>query len=97
MVKDPVCGMDVDPKTAANKSEYKGQMYCFCSPDVRRISKRIRKNTSIRKNTATRTNLGKNIPYSDVKEPWIELAWMAENKPRASLFHADMWHPIKLP
>jgi len=31
MVKDPVCGMDVDPKTAANKSEYQGQTYYFCS------------------------------------------------------------------
>lgn len=31
MVKDPVCGMNVDPKTAAGKSEYKGQTYYFCS------------------------------------------------------------------
>jgi YHS domain-containing protein len=31
MAKDPVCGMDVDPKTAACKSEYKGQTYYFCS------------------------------------------------------------------
>ncbi len=31
MVKDPVCGMDVEPKTAAGKSEYKGQTYYFCS------------------------------------------------------------------
>ena len=31
MVKDPVCGMDIDPKTAAGKSEYQGQMYYFCS------------------------------------------------------------------
>ncbi|OGO30195.1 MAG: hypothetical protein A2Z29_07825 [Chloroflexi bacterium RBG_16_56_11] len=30
-VKDPVCGMDVDPKTAAAKSEYMGQTYYFCS------------------------------------------------------------------
>lgn len=29
--KDPVCGMDVDPATAAGKSEYKGQTYYFCS------------------------------------------------------------------
>jgi Cu+-exporting ATPase len=28
---DPVCGMDVDPATAAGKSEYKGQSYYFCS------------------------------------------------------------------
>ncbi len=31
MVKDIVCGMTIDPKTAAAKSEYKGQMYYFCS------------------------------------------------------------------
>jgi YHS domain-containing protein len=31
MAKDPVCGMDVDPKTAAGKSEYHGQIYFFCS------------------------------------------------------------------
>lgn len=28
--KDPVCGMDVDPKTASAESEYKGQKYYFC-------------------------------------------------------------------
>ena len=32
MTKDPVCGMDVDEKTAKNKSVYKGQTYYFCSP-----------------------------------------------------------------
>jgi Cu+-exporting ATPase len=31
MVKDPVCGMSVDPKTAAGNSEYQGQTYYFCS------------------------------------------------------------------
>ena len=30
-VKDPVCGMDIDPAIAAGKSEYKGQTYYFCS------------------------------------------------------------------
>jgi YHS domain-containing protein len=30
-VKDPVCGMDIDPNTAAGKSEYKGTTYYFCS------------------------------------------------------------------
>ena len=29
--KDPVCGMDIDPKTAAAKSEYMGQTYYFCA------------------------------------------------------------------
>jgi Cu+-exporting ATPase len=28
---DPVCGMTVDPKTAAGKSEYQGKTYYFCS------------------------------------------------------------------
>ncbi len=32
MPKDPVCGMDVDPKTAAGRSEYRGQTYYFCAP-----------------------------------------------------------------
>jgi P-type Cu+ transporter len=31
MMKDPVCGMSVDPKTAAAKSDYQGQTYYFCS------------------------------------------------------------------
>ncbi|RIK53708.1 MAG: YHS domain-containing protein [Chloroflexi bacterium] len=29
--KDPICGMDVTPETAAGKSEYNGQTYYFCS------------------------------------------------------------------
>jgi len=36
MAKDPVCGMDVDPKTAANKSEYQGQTFYFCSPGCKK-------------------------------------------------------------
>jgi YHS domain-containing protein len=31
MVKDPVCGMDVDPKTSTEKSDYQGNTYYFCS------------------------------------------------------------------
>ena len=31
MVKDLVCGMTIDPATAAGKSEYKGQTYYFCA------------------------------------------------------------------
>ena len=29
-VKDPVCGMDVEPATAAGRTEHKGQTYYFC-------------------------------------------------------------------
>ena len=32
MAKDVVCGMEVDPKTAAAKTEYKGKTYYFCAP-----------------------------------------------------------------
>jgi YHS domain-containing protein len=31
MTKDPVCGMQIDEKQAAGKSDYKGQTYYFCS------------------------------------------------------------------
>jgi YHS domain-containing protein len=30
-VKDLVCGMTIDPQTAAATSEYKGQVYYFCA------------------------------------------------------------------
>ena len=30
-VKDPVCGMEVDPATADGQSTYKGKTYYFCS------------------------------------------------------------------
>lgn len=30
-VKDPVCGMLVDPQTAAGSASYKGVSYSFCS------------------------------------------------------------------
>ena len=32
MVKDPVCGMMVDPETAPAQAVYKGQTYYFCAP-----------------------------------------------------------------
>jgi len=34
-VKDPVCGMEIDPKTAAGTEAYKGKTYHFCSSDCR--------------------------------------------------------------
>jgi YHS domain-containing protein len=32
MAIDPVCKMEVDPETAAAKTEYKGKTYYFCAP-----------------------------------------------------------------
>lgn len=31
IAQDPVCGMDVDKRTAKHSSEYRGQTYFFCS------------------------------------------------------------------
>lgn len=33
LVADPVCGMKIDPKTAAAKSVYAGKTYYFCTAD----------------------------------------------------------------
>jgi len=35
-VKDVVCGMDVDPASAAAKSEYNGKTYYFCAPGCKK-------------------------------------------------------------
>jgi len=32
MAIDPVCGMEVDPMTAEYMTEYKEEIYYFCSP-----------------------------------------------------------------
>lgn len=36
MAKDPVCGMDVNEKTAKHKTTYKGKTYYFCAPSCLR-------------------------------------------------------------
>ena len=36
MVKDPVCGMEIDPKSAAGKTEFLGETYYFCSPGCKK-------------------------------------------------------------
>jgi YHS domain-containing protein len=35
MMKDPVCGMDVDEKKAPS-SNYQGKQYAFCSPECKK-------------------------------------------------------------
>ena len=32
LVRDPVCGMEVDPHQAAGQAEHRGATYYFCSP-----------------------------------------------------------------
>jgi P-type Cu+ transporter len=36
MEKDPVCGMQVDPKKAAGTREYQGKAWYFCSAGYKR-------------------------------------------------------------
>ena len=36
MAKDPICGMDVDEKTARFTSEYEGKTYYFGAPGCKR-------------------------------------------------------------
>jgi len=33
--RDPVCHMEVDPKSAAGQSQYAGDTYYFCSPQCK--------------------------------------------------------------
>lgn len=36
MAKDPVCGMDVDERTAPATTEYQGTTYYFCAPGCKK-------------------------------------------------------------
>ncbi|MCP3676161.1 MAG: copper ion binding protein, partial [Deltaproteobacteria bacterium] len=36
MAKDPVCGMEVEPKRAAGSSSYKGEAVYFCNPNCKK-------------------------------------------------------------
>lgn len=36
MAKDPVCGMDVNPRGAQHKSEHQGQTFYFCAPGCKK-------------------------------------------------------------
>jgi YHS domain-containing protein len=35
MTKDPVCGMSVDPKSAAATTTHQGKQYAFCSQNCK--------------------------------------------------------------
>ncbi|MCH8329122.1 MAG: YHS domain-containing protein [Nanoarchaeota archaeon] len=35
MVKDPVCGMEVDKMSAKHMAEFEGEDYYFCSEDCK--------------------------------------------------------------
>ena len=37
IAKDPVCGMEVDEKEAAAKSEHMGKTYYFCAPGCKKV------------------------------------------------------------
>ncbi len=37
MVRDPVCGMNVDEKSAKMKVTYRGKVYYFCSVSCKEV------------------------------------------------------------
>src|SRR5512138_3901263 len=77
-VHDPVCGMDIDPATAAGTSEYKGQTYYFCSPGCKK---------SFDKDPE------KYVGQSDHEHHHKDLYCLHENSPssgRAVLIHASL-------
>ena len=36
MERDPVCGMQVDPKTTQHTAEHDGRTYYFCAPSCKK-------------------------------------------------------------
>ena len=36
MERDPICGMDVDPKTSRHTAQHGGKTYYFCSPGCKK-------------------------------------------------------------
>ena len=36
MVRDPVCGMEIDPAASAETTEYEGEKYYFCNQDCKK-------------------------------------------------------------
>ncbi|MBI3896237.1 MAG: heavy metal translocating P-type ATPase [Acidobacteria bacterium] len=56
MVKDPVCGMEIEEESAAGSHEYKGQTYYFCNPScLEKFRAEPEKYLSGIKDTATET------------------------------------------
>ena len=37
MLRDPVCKMEVDPRTAVDKTVFKGETYYFCSSKCKKL------------------------------------------------------------
>lgn len=36
MQRDPICGMDVDPKTAKHTTQFEGKTFYFCGPGCKK-------------------------------------------------------------
>lgn len=64
MEKDPICGMDVDPKTAARKSEFQRKTYYFCAPGCK---------ASFDKDPGKYANTGKGVAGQD--ESHVHATW----------------------
>ena len=49
---DPICGMTVEPESAAGKFDYKGQTYYFCSVHCQKLHQRSQATYRILKDKA---------------------------------------------
>jgi hypothetical protein len=80
MAKDPVCGMEVDDKTAAGQSVYQGTTYYFCS---RAASGRL--TASLRSILAVRAATVDTTPTRGIIEPPVSPDLVPEDfRPQSS-------------
>src|SRR5258708_18307591 len=69
-VRDPVCGMYVDPARARGSAEYKGQTYYFCSPrSVERFNAEPEKYLTAKLPQAQMVQLGGITPSNPTAPP----------------------------
>ncbi len=78
-VKDPVCGMDVDPAAAKYKFEHRGKTYYFCSA---RCLEKFR--TDPEQYLAARSGTGSGMPVASVAPTPAKSAPHVETRPAAS-------------
>jgi Cu+-exporting ATPase len=68
LVTDPVCGMHIDPATAAGHSDYKGNRYYFCNPGC--LAKfQADPEKYVRADTSIRTDVGQPFRAEDTAPP----------------------------
>ncbi|HEX5084966.1 MAG TPA: heavy metal-binding domain-containing protein, partial [Blastocatellia bacterium] len=70
---DPVCGMAVDPATAAARFDYEGETYYFCCPNCRR-----------KFGAAPQSYLNRTPQLSEMGRPMVQLGGVSRSLPMTS-------------